>query len=55
MGDWKAVRLGGEDSRLELYNLESDLGEKKDLSQRHPEIRAKIREILNTSRDAPRI
>ena len=55
MGDWKAVRLGGEDGRLELYDLKSDIGEKQDLSQRHPGIIARIREILNTSHDAPGI
>lgn len=54
MGDWKAVRIGGEDGRLELYDLKSDIGEQQDLSKRHPEIIKKIRKILNESHEAPR-
>jgi arylsulfatase A len=54
MGDWKAVRIGGEDGALELYNLKSDIGETQDLSKRHPKILAKIKKILNESHDEPR-
>ena len=54
LGDWKAVRLGGEDGRLELYDLKSDIGEKQDLSRRHPEIIARIKNIMKTSHDVPR-
>ena len=54
MGDWKAVRLGGEDGRLELYDLRKDIGEKQDLSERHPEIIASIKKIIKRSHDAPR-
>ena len=54
MGDWKAVRVDGKDSPLELYNLKSDIGETQDLSKRHPEITKKIKKILNESHDAPR-
>ncbi len=35
-GDWKLIEFYEED-RFELYNLEKDLGEKKDLSKKKPE------------------
>ena len=53
MGNWKAVRLGGEDGKLELYNLGNDIAEEHDLSEQHPEIIARIGEIMKMSRDAP--
>jgi arylsulfatase A len=49
MGPWKAYRLGVEEP-IELYNLEEDIGEKKDLASDHPEIVAKIEEIMQTAR-----
>ncbi len=55
MGDWKAIRLGGEGGRLELYDLKRDIGEKHDLSKRHPEIIARIKKIMKESHDVPRI
>jgi arylsulfatase A len=55
MGDWKAVRLGGEDGRLELYDLESDIAEKHDLARQHPEITARIENIMELSHGDPRI
>jgi arylsulfatase A len=54
LGDWKAVRLGGEDGKLELYNLGNDIAEEHDLSEQHPEIIARIGEVMKMSRDAPR-
>ncbi|MEX0324288.1 MAG: sulfatase-like hydrolase/transferase [Puniceicoccaceae bacterium] len=36
-GQWKAVRYGI-DSPVELYNLESDPGESRELSKQHPEV-----------------
>ena len=54
MGDWKAVRIGGENSALELYNLKNDIGETQDVSQRHPETLAKIKAIMNNSHHLPR-
>ncbi|UCC96941.1 MAG: arylsulfatase, partial [Phycisphaerales bacterium] len=41
MGDWKAVRFGAE-GELELYNLKEDIGEKRNLARRNPEIVARI-------------
>ncbi len=49
MGDWKAVRtaLG---KPLELYNLKNDLGETKNIADRHPKVIAKIENYLKTAR-----
>ena len=49
MGDWKAVRLKA-GSKLELYDLKNDIAEEHDLSGKHPDIRARFEEILNTAR-----
>jgi len=54
MGDWKAIRLGGEDGRLELYDLKSDIGERHDLSKRHPQVIARIKKIMKKSHDVSR-
>ena len=35
-GDWKLIEWY-EDGRLELFNLEKDIGEKHDLAERHPD------------------
>ena len=35
-GDWKLIEWY-EDGRLELFNLKEDLGEKNDLSTKHPD------------------
>jgi arylsulfatase A-like enzyme len=55
MGNWKLVQIGEDRSRL--YDLESDIGEKKDLSAARPEIVRKIRAALrdwNTKLIEPR-
>lgn len=50
--NWKAVRLNVNDhwddetAKVELYDLEKDLGEKKDVSAEHPEIVEKFRKIF---------
>lgn len=49
MGDWKAVRLNvkeNPDGTIELYNLKSDIGEKHNLADKHPEIVSKIERYL---------
>ena len=54
MGEWKAVRpvLGG---KLELYNLESDPSEAKEIAAGHPDIVARIETLLRGARvDSPR-
>lgn len=49
MGDWKGVRFGGKGG-LELYNLRTDIGEKKDISGQHPDIVGKIEAYIETAR-----
>jgi arylsulfatase A-like enzyme len=49
MGNWKAVRpQAGEP--LELYNLKTDIGEKQNVAEQHPDVVAKIEEYLKTAR-----
>ena len=49
MGKWKGVltRYGG---KLELYDLENDIGEENDISEQHPEIVTKLEAYLKTAR-----
>lgn len=53
MGDWKAVRSNlhnNPDAPLELYDLGSDVGETRDVADKHPEIVLAARRILETAR-----
>ncbi len=45
-GDWKLIEFF-EDGRVELYNIEEDLGEKNDLSRAEPEKAAALRARLH--------
>lgn len=48
-GDWKAIRLDvftDPDRPLELYNLAADLGETRNVATEHPEIVARLRQIM---------
>jgi arylsulfatase A len=49
MGRWKAVRLKS-GAALELYDLEADPGEQKELAAGHPDVVAKINAYLETAR-----
>jgi arylsulfatase A-like enzyme len=49
MGDWKAVRLKA-DSHVELYDLKSDPGEKKNVAKGHPDVVADMESYLRTAR-----
>jgi len=49
MGEWKAVKLGT-NQPVELYNLKTDLGEKENIADKHPDIVAKIDNYLKTAR-----
>src|SRR5206468_2772574 len=49
MGAWKAVKLGT-NRPVELYNLTSDLGEKENIADQHPDVVAKIEEHLKPAR-----
>jgi arylsulfatase A-like enzyme len=49
MGDWKAVRpQAGE--KLELYDLKSDLGEKQNMADKHPDVIEKFEAYFKTAR-----
>jgi len=52
-GDWKAVRPQA-DEPLELYDLKTDLGEKKNVAGEHPEVVAQMERLMKGARtDAP--
>jgi arylsulfatase A-like enzyme len=44
-GPWKAVRLRP-DKPMELYNLETDLGEELDVADKHPDVVAEMEGIV---------
>jgi arylsulfatase A-like enzyme len=48
MGRWKAVRPFGK--RLELYDLQTDIGETHNVADSHPDVVAKIEKYLTTAR-----
>ena len=53
IGDWKGVRLNvakEPDGPIELYHLEFDPGETTDLAAEHPEIVARMADIMRTAR-----
>ncbi|MBM3295102.1 MAG: arylsulfatase [Candidatus Aminicenantes bacterium] len=53
LGQWKGVRrnlLKNPEAPVELYDLETDVGETKDAAAAHPEVVARIREIMRTER-----
>ncbi len=49
MGRWKAVRLQA-GATLELYDLETDLGEQHDVSAAHPDVVRRMEDYLKTAR-----
>ena len=59
MGLWKGVGLnvnetfGKADAPIEVYNLNDDLGETKNIAAEHPEIVQKFREIFKESHVKP--
>lgn len=53
-GEWKAVRDGGEQGRLELYNLVDDPGETTDLSDKEPKVARQMAGFMKEAhRDSP--
>ncbi|QDT95212.1 arylsulfatase [Gimesia aquarii] len=55
MGDWKGVRQKlmrkkNPQMKIELYNLKDDPGEKHNVADQHPEVVARIKEIMKTGR-----
>jgi arylsulfatase A-like enzyme len=49
LGRWKAIKFGATET-MELYDLQRDLGETTNVADRHPEVIAKIKNILATAR-----
>jgi len=45
MGKWKGIRLGRE-AKLQLYDLDKDIGEKNDVADRYPDVVKKIEAIM---------
>ena len=48
MGPWKGVFRGWKKDaprKLELYNLDDDLGEQHDIAAKHPDVVKRIQEI----------
>ena len=54
MGRWKAVRRGSVKSPIELYDLGSDPGERRDVAGDHPDVIKEIRRILREARTPDR-
>ena len=54
MGDWKGVRVGSRSKPIELYDLKTDLSETKNIATDHPDVVAKIANLMKTARiDSP--
>jgi len=52
MGDWKGIRQRP-GAPLELYDLSADVGEMTDVSGRHPEVVARIEQIMASAHEPP--
>ncbi|MEM6278451.1 MAG: exo-alpha-sialidase [Verrucomicrobiota bacterium] len=49
LGNWKGLRLGKEEGQIQLYDLATDIGESNDVAEDHPDVVARIEEILDTA------
>ena len=49
LGDWKGYRSSA-DSAIELYDLGSDIGEQRDVADRHADVVARIADIMVSGR-----
>jgi uncharacterized sulfatase len=50
LGPWKGVRFGGTKEPVELYNLNADIGETRNVAADHPDIVARITAIMQEAR-----
>ena len=48
--NWKAVRMPMLTGQTELYNLDVDLGETKDVAAEHPEVVGRLEEMMDAAR-----
>ena len=58
MGKWKGIWRGvkkNPDVTMELYDLDADIGETKDLAANHPEIVARLKAIMKQQRNMPEL
>ena len=46
-GKWKAIRKPMFDGQTELYDLESDLGETRDLASQHPDVVRRLEKLMD--------
>ena len=46
MGEWKLIEWY-EDNRIELFNLQSDLGERNDIAEQNPEVKTRLLTMLH--------
>ena len=49
LGNWKAIRKG-KNGQIELYDLQTDIKESRDVSASHPEIARRVEEIMKSAR-----
>ena len=49
-GRWKAIRSGGPDAPVQLFDQQDDIAEKTNVAAQHPDIAAKIGDYLQTAR-----
>ncbi len=47
LDQWKGIRLGKEEGRVQLYDLTEDIGETKDLATEHPKVVKRIKKIMD--------
>lgn len=52
LGDWKGLRRNMQkgNTKIELYSLKDDVGEKQDVADKHPEVVQRIEQIMKTAR-----
>jgi arylsulfatase A-like enzyme len=48
IGKWKGIRLG-QNNKIQLFNLENDIGEKNDVAANHSDIVVKIKNIMKNA------
>ena len=47
LGDWKAIRLGKEDGKVQLFDLSDDIGEVHDVSAENPDVVKQVAQIMD--------
>ncbi|HEY7153476.1 MAG TPA: hypothetical protein VH575_05920, partial [Gemmataceae bacterium] len=52
---WKAVRRGGLKNPIELYDLKTDGGEKKDVAAQHPDVVKQFADYFKTARTESKV